>query len=214
MRCSRIVLISIAGLAACTSDKPRNAEDSAVAARGRIDSILANSRGAVVPPGESPNAGAPGGPAATEPDAGEWEVTPAGVGAIKAGMSLDEVNIITGNGLTIPAKLEDCDYIKPRNGPKGVAIMVEKGEVARVDVMEGSVATTKGARIGDSEDRIKSLYPDQVTITPHKYTEGHYLIVTPPGGGQFRIVFETDGKRVLRYRSGREPAVQYVEGCA
>jgi hypothetical protein len=29
----------------------------------------------------------------------------------------------------------------------------------------------------------------------------------------FRIVFETDGQRVTRFRAGRLPAVQYVEGC-
>ena len=92
--------------------------------------------------------------------------------------------------------------------------MVEKGTVSRVDITQGTVATTKGARIGDSEDRIKSLYPGQVKVMPHKYTDGHYLVVTPAGGGENRIVFETDGEKVLRYRSGREPAVEYVEGCS
>jgi len=82
-----------------------------------------------------------------------------------------------------------------------------------VDVTEGPVATTEGARIGDSEDRIESLYPGQVKVMPHKYTAGHYLVVTPARGGDNRIVFETDGEKVVRYRSGREPAVEYVEGC-
>jgi hypothetical protein len=36
---------------------------------------------------------------------------------------------------------------------------------------------------------------------------------TPKGGGNNRIVFETDGKKVVKYRSGRLPAVEYVEGC-
>lgn len=93
-------------------------------------------------------------------------------------------------------------------------VMVEKDEISRVDVTAGSVATVEGAKIGDSEDRIKSLYPGRVAVQPHKYTDGHYLVVTPKSGGDNRIVFETDGKKVLRYRSGRMPAVQYVEGCA
>jgi hypothetical protein len=37
--------------------------------------------------------------------------------------------------------------------------------------------------------------------------------VTPKNGGNNRIVFETDGKKVVKYRSGRLPAVEYVEGC-
>ena len=201
-------------LVACISDKPQTAEDSAVAARGKTDSIVAASRNAVVPPGESPAAPPPAEPVTSEPPAGEWEVTTAGIGNIRAGMSLDELKVVTHNEIDIPAKLEECAYIRPKNAPKGVALMVEKGTVSRVDVTEGSVATTRGAKIGDTEDRIQSLYPGQVKVMPHKYTSGHYLVVTPSGGGEYRIVFETDGKKVLRYRSGREPAVEYVEGCS
>ena len=29
-----------------------------------------------------------------------------------------------------------------------------------------------------------------------------------------RLIFETDGQRVVRYRAGVTPAVEYVEGCA
>ena len=129
-------------------------------------------------------------------------------------MSIEELEIVARNRFTIPAKLEECAFIKPKSGPKGVGLMIEKGTVSRVDITEGTVATTKGARIGDSEERIQSLYPGQVKVMPHKYTDGHYLVVTPTGAGDNRIVFETDGKKVLRYRSGKEPAVEYVEGCS
>ena len=30
----------------------------------------------------------------------------------------------------------------------------------------------------------------------------------------YRIVFETDGKRVLRFRAGKLPEVEYIEGCS
>jgi hypothetical protein len=191
-------------LVACTSDKPQTAGDSAVAVRG----------GAIVPAVESTAAPPPAAPAPAEPSPGEWEVTAAGIGNIHAGMSLDEVKAVTRNGIDIPAKLDECAYVRPGNAPKGVALMVEKGVVSRVDVTEGAVATTRGAKIGDTEERIQSLYPGQVKVVPHKYTSGHYLVVTPDGGGENRIVFETDGQKVLRYRSGREPAVEYVEGCS
>jgi len=59
--------------------------------------------------------------------------------------------------------------------------------------------------------RIKQLYP-AARVEPHKYTDGHYLVVdvTP----QRRFVFETDGSKVTRYRSGAVPVVDWVEGCA
>jgi hypothetical protein len=104
-----------------------------------------------------------------------------------------------------------CSYAKMNGLPAGVAVMVEAGKVARVEVRSGSVATSNGARIGDSEARIKSLYP-QVTVTPHKYdTAGHYLTVAPSSNN--RIIFETDGKRVVNYRAGVTPQVEYVERC-
>jgi len=197
---------------ACTSDAPKTAEDSAVAERSRVDSVVEAARKDVVPPGES--ASVPNAPPPAERKAGEWEITPEGIGALKAGMSLDEAKVVMHDNLVVPAKLQECDYVTLRNAPAGIGIMVEKNEISRVEVRSGTLATMEGARIGDSEDRIKSLYPGMVTVKPHKYTDGHYLVVTPKDAGENRIVFETDGKKVLRYRSGRMPAVEYVEGCS
>ena len=197
---------------ACTSDAPKTAEDSAVAERSRVDSVVEAARKDVVPPGES--ASVPNAPPPAERKAGEWEITPEGIGALKAGMSLDEAKVVMHDNLVVPAKLQECDYVTLRNAPAGIGIMVEKNEISRVEVRSGTLATMEGAHIGDSEDRIKSLYPGMVTVKPHKYTDGHYLVVTPKDAGENRIVFETDGKKVLRYRSGRMPAVEYVEGCS
>lgn len=198
--------------AACTSDAPKTAEDSAVAARAKADSAVEAARQAVIPPGESASAPAP----APAPDrqGGEWQITPEGIGALRAGMSLDEAKIVMRGNLVVPAKLEECDYVNFTNAPAGLAAMVEKGEISRVEVRSGTVATVEGARIGDTEEKIKSLYPGIVTVRPHKYTDGHYLVVTPKDAGESRIVFETDGKKVTRYQSGRRPAVEYVEGCS
>ena len=90
------------------------------------------------------------------------------------------------------------------------------GRLARIEVKDGLVATGRGARVGDSEARIDSLYAGSLAIAPHKYTDGHYLVVTPPGGGakRHRLIFETDGQRVLEYRAGALPAVAWVEGCS
>ena len=53
-------------------------------------------------------------------------------------------------------------------------------------------------------------------VEPHKYTDGPCVVLTPAAaaGGVYRIVFETDGRRVTRYRAGTRPRVEYVEGCA
>jgi hypothetical protein len=120
-------------------------------------------------------------------------------------------------GFSVPASRDStaCTYGKASSLPAGVNVMVEGGKVVRVEIRRGSVATSTGARIGDSEERIKTLYPG-VTVTPHKYAPGgHYLTVVPASAadGAYRIIFETDGKRVTSYRAGIKPQVEYVEGC-
>ena len=203
-----LAALTLIALAACTTDKAPSADSGAVAGANATE----DARKAVIPPGEK-EVPPPPPPAEPAESAGKWQVTAAGIGGVRAGMSLEEANVILDNALTIPAKLEECDYVQLKS-PKNVAFMVEKGEISRVEIRPGSTITTvAGAKNGDSEDRIKSLYPG-IEIKPHKYTDGHYLEFTPKNGGNNRIVFETDGKKVLRYQSGRLPAVEYVEGCS
>ena len=132
-------------------------------------------------------------------------------------MTLKEANAVVGGTLIIPAKLEECDWVRVRGAPDGLLMMVQKERISRIDIIrESTIETGAGAKIGDTEERIKALYPGRVAVEPHAYTDGHYLVVTPPAAADssFRIVFETDGKNVLRYRSGLMPAVEYVEGCS
>ena len=189
----------LASIAACTttSDKPA---DSAVAANP-------------APISEAP---APTPIDSTTPPTNDWTVTSSGIGNIRAGMSVAELKKAFGDSLVIPAKLEECDYIRPKSRPAGVLFMINDKKLARVDIRDSSsIKTAEGAGIGDTEDRIKSLYAGEVTVQPHKYTDGHYLVVKQSGAAaDERIIFETDGKKVTQFRAGKMPAVEYVEGCS
>ena len=193
--------------ACTTTDKPATADTSAAVTSPPSSTDAATTDTAAPTPDSSP--------ASTTP--GNLVVNVRGIGPIAAGMTLDEANAATGNALIIPATLQECDFVRMKNGPEGLMFMVEQRKISRVDVQSGTIATTTGAKIGDSEDRIRSLYPGQVTVQPHKYDEGgRYLIVTPGTAADkdYRIIFETNGKTVQRFRSGKLPAVQYVEGCS
>ncbi len=186
---------------ACTSETASRADSAAASADSVSTDVGANT------PAPAPEAPV---------DASTWQVNARGIGPISAGMTLVDANKAAGTQLVFPAKMEECDYIRLMNGPDGLMFMVEKGTISRVDVTRDATITTEaGAKIGDTEAKIKSLYPG-VQIQPHKYTDGHYLVVTPSATADqaYRIVFETDGEKVLRYRSGRMPAVEYVEGCS
>jgi hypothetical protein len=154
--------------------------------------------------------------AAARPATGTSEmiVTEYGIGPIRAGMTVAQAAQAMGGGFAAPAGgTEGCTYAVLTEAPRGLAVMLQDGKVARVEIRSGTIATVAGARIGDSEARIKSLYPGRVTTTPHKYfAGGHYLTVTP-SDPKYRIVFETDGKKVTNFRSGRVAEVEQVERC-
>jgi hypothetical protein len=144
-----------------------------------------------------------------------WTMHVTGYGPIRAGMALAEAERILGEPLLPKPQGEPCAYVMPWERP-GVAFMVVEGRIARFDVRADSVKTDEGAGIGDSEARIHALYPGRVEVQPHKYVNGHYLIVRPAATADstFRLIFETDGKRVTTYRSGRLPEVRWIEGCS
>ena len=146
-------------------------------------------------------------------------VTLYGIGSVRAGMSVAEASSALGSTLELPTgagAAESCSYLRWPGGPDGVLIMAEHLTIARVDVRSGTMATEEGARIGDTAERIRLLYPGRVTASAHKYTDGQYLTIAPasPEDDAFRLVFETEAGRVTQYRSGRVPQVQYVEGCS
>jgi hypothetical protein len=140
-----------------------------------------------------------------------------GLGPIQIGMTLaDAVNMGLLN--ENPNMKKACDFVFPAAGagvPDNIGVMIVKGKVARIDIDTGSVTTDDGAKIGDTEDKLKSIYNGDLQIEPHKYVDGgHYLTVMGDSASAGRaIVFETDGKRVTNFRAGRLPEVKWVEGC-
>jgi hypothetical protein len=159
-------------------------------------------------------AGEAGGPAPEAATAYKWVVSEAGVGPVAIGMRSDDLQGIVDT----LGRVGECVYASPVESlasgfdRKDVLIMLVDGVVARIDVIAPPVATLAGARVGDSEARIEELYP-AVRVEPHKYTDGHYLVVDGETANR-RLVFETDGTKVTRYRSGAVPQVDWVEGCS
>jgi hypothetical protein len=145
-------------------------------------------------------------------------LTEEGLGQLQIGMTLTEaVNMGLLNER--PDLKPACDFVYPAVGtgiPIDVGVMIVKGKVARIDIDTGSVTTEEGVKIGDTEDRVKSIYGDELRVQPHKYIEGgHYMIVKGDSASAGKeIVFETDGKRVTMFRAGRLPEVEWVEGCS
>lgn len=146
-----------------------------------------------------------------------WTVDAQGIGRIRTGITVAQLGEALGTEVKPVYDFNpSCTHVTPPGLPGGVRLMIVDDTVARVEVDSAGILTAEGAGVGDTESAVILLYQGRVEVQPHKYTgpTGHYLVVTPPDDALHRLIFETDGERILRYRAGRIPAVQFVEGCA
>ena len=144
-------------------------------------------------------------------------VTDSTLGPLRIGMRIpDAARAVPGVQMPPNADPQGCSYLVWPTAPAGVLVMVEDSTVVRLDVTKAGLATTAGAQVGDSIARLDALYAGRLSVGPHKYVPtGRYVTVSPSAGAdpRLRLIFETDRGRVTRYRIGRTPAVEYVEGC-
>jgi len=142
-----------------------------------------------------------------------------GLGPVRIGMTLDEASAAAGTPLVARSgpSSDTCIYATPQGGPDGVEFMLVSGRIARVDVTGGSITTLRGAAVGDSGTDVQARYSGVLHISPHKYlAAGQYLTLVPTSVADagFRLIFETDGSKVTRFRAGAQPEVSFVEGCS
>ncbi|MDP1859554.1 MAG: hypothetical protein Q8K82_12840 [Gemmatimonadaceae bacterium] len=155
---------------------------------------------------------------AVVPDVPQWRLSAHGFGPLVAGMTAADAARATRGTLSLPAvtSSEQCAYASWGAAPAGIKIMFEGGVLVRVDVTAPGVATAEGLEVGSPAARADSLYGAGATRRPHKYEDGEYLIVQPlaPADTMQRLVIELVGGTVKRFRVGRIPQVEYVEGCS
>ena|ERR1035441_3494437 len=142
-----------------------------------------------------------------------WVIRQDGVGPVKIGMSLSQLNTALHARFAMPQNKEDqgCFYVTATKHPQ-VSFMIENGRLVRIDVDKTGVPTTEGVQVGDSEEHAKQVYGPQLKIEPHHYTDGHYLTVGSKSGGH-GIRFETENGKIATFYAGTFEAIQYVEGC-
>jgi len=137
------------------------------------------------------------------------------IGPIKLGMTHQELESTIGAeftaGYTVTAEEESCYYLRSKQKIPGTGFMMDRNRLVRIDVWEPPTRTTTGVGVGSEEAAIQAAYDRTITVQPHKYTDGHYVIVD--GDDDLKLLFETDAGMVTMFRTGRDPEVGYVEGC-
>lgn len=145
-----------------------------------------------------------------------WTVRPDGIGPVKIGMSLSQLNAVLHETFSMPESKDDraCFYVGPAKYPD-ISFMIERGRLSRIDIDGASVSTAEGIHIGDSESHTRKVYGSRLKVEPHAYTGeggGHYLTMYS-SDGRYGIRFETDGKKVVGFYAGKSQAIAYIEGC-
>lgn len=152
-----------------------------------------------------------------------------GLGPIRMGMTIQEAaNAAQVSFVVSPLTRSDvCQYYLPENydvekaerndGIDGIGLMVVNDQIIRIDIWPGSpVKTDYDLGIGSTVKDIEIAYDAQIEVTPHPYTEGNYLTLTPDAAESnlYSLVFETDKDgQVTQFRAGQLPAVTWAEGC-
>lgn len=120
-----------------------------------------------------------------------------------------------------PEQADGCYYLYPvaasqEPGRPPIGFMFEGGRFVRIDVDDPALVAPGGGRIGMGTHEIATRYVQRAEVQPHKYVDGaQYLRVPDAGGSGQVLLFETDADgRVIRWRIGMPPQIDYVEGCA
>lgn len=191
------------GLSACSQGAPLTDASSEAATVVEATDTPAATEPAVEPVGAtSPS------PAAAEAS-GPDVLTPEGLGAIIVGQEPPSKLKLDG------AQVSDaCQTFSDKR--RRIYAMVEDKVVQRITAMSGSpVRTARGVAVGATEAAVRKAYPD-AAAQPHKYVDAPAKYLDwRPGGGASGLRFEIDASgKVSAIHAGREPQIEYVEGCA
>ena len=138
------------------------------------------------------------------------ELTKRGLGPIRLGMTLREIERASGLDLTrdrFPGSPCSTAGFGHRN-----YLLFRRDKLARITVHSRRFSTASGIRVGDRRREVLRRYGAKVRRSPHTYTRGEYLDI---GRRSPRLMFETSGGgRIVDMHAGIEPEIGYVEACA
>lgn len=149
-----------------------------------------------------------------------------GLGPIQVGMTIAEVEEATGRVFDVdsigPFEAGACFWASTED-LLGVSLMGEAQSADPGDAIVKSVSvwspmypTPSGVRVRDTTDKVLGLFPDQIEVSPHTFTNGQYLDFVPQDEGEPNGVrFETaTGGQVDAIHAGVIEWTRFVEGCA
>ena len=142
-------------------------------------------------------------------------VSTVGIDRVTFGMTVEEAQRAAGTQFTLVTPPGECFLATPDDAPTGITFWIVESTLERVDVDTPAITTRSGAGLGDSEARIFELFGERIHTRPLADGSGNLLAYVPKDASdrQFRVMFQTDGDRVVRLWSGRLPWAEWMAGC-
>lgn len=147
----------------------------------------------------------------TADTAGRATLSQDGFGPVHWGMTVAEAGKALGTALAVDGAPGDCHWESAKSLP-GLDFMVENGRITRADLSDPRWATDRGLHLGDPEKKARQLYGRDLESWGEKDPEVHRFIVQSKAR-QRALFLESDGKTITTLRAGRQPSVEYYEGC-
>lgn len=156
------------------------------------------------------------------------------VGPVVVGMTLDQIAAAARVDMTRQPDYDqavaekNCAYVSPSTIPgyspppesgnkSPLAFMIVDGKLARIDILGGDFATDQGIKVGSAESAVTEAYGGGSPLPPRAFIGPpyRYLTASPRDAEDqgFKMVFESDGAKVVNYRVGKEPEVENRQGC-
>ncbi|HWS76923.1 MAG TPA: lectin [Thermomonas sp.] len=214
----RLLFIAlIAALAACTGERAPASKDTSTPAEASGDSAPPATPSTSAPEGSAAPPPAP----APSPQAADMQASFAGYGDVKFGTAAADMAQAWGGELRDVGKdfNDRCYFMTPSwvKTPAEFNFMVSDGKFVRFGTESAKYLAPGGGKVGMRKAEIAGLHAG-LEEQPHKYTDGLYLRVRDPAGGNGVLVYEVDGTgddaTVTEWRVGVPPEVDYVEGCS
>lgn len=135
----------------------------------------------------------------------EWVITDQMVGPLRIGARVSEASRTIDTPI-VKRRLanQGCDWWMPERGFDGVAFLVADDVIAVANIW-GSQPTSAGLRVGNQEERLKTLYGNEIRIFQAAHPRALYSIlhISPqPGHQGNRIVFRMLAGQVVDYFVG------------
>jgi len=154
--------------------------------------------------------------------AGVSDLSSAGLGPIRIGMTVSEISEIVG--VDLPIRSIDgraagvCGWVDAFAGYADLIVEMtgpDDGIVRRVSTQNSQFITPSGIAVGSAEQTVRTTFEGRLAEFPHEYVEGWYLTFQPVDDNDPNTVqFVIESGVVAEIRAGDRGWVGLVEGCA